>query len=383
VTLLLHSAARIDERGEVPDAWILFDGDTIAATGTGLASAPDAGERVDLDGARLVPGFIDLHGHGGGGFSYENGGESIDAALAPHRARGTTRSVLSLVANPLVSLRDSLAEIADLAEHDPLILGTHLEGPYLAPERRGAHNLEYLREPDPEVIDELVAAARGTLRQITIAPELPGALDAIEYLAGHGVVVAVGHTGADAETTRAAFDRGASILTHVFNAMPGIHHRQPGPIVAAFEDERITLELVLDAHHVHPDVAALTFESAPGRVALITDAMAAAAADDGDYRLGSLNVSVRGGIALLSGTQTLAGSTLTQDVALRIAVDRVGLAWPDAVAAVTAVPARALRLDDRFGLLAPGYVADAVALDETGHVTSVWAAGKRLTPEQG
>ena len=124
--------------------------------------------------------------------------------------------------------------------------------------------------------------------------------------------------------------------------MPGIHHRQPGPIVAAFADDRITLELVLDGHHVHPDVAALTFESAPGRVALITDAMAAAAAADGDYRLGSLNVSVRGGIALLSGTETLAGSTLTQDEALRIAVDRVGLSWPDAVAAVTAVPARAL-----------------------------------------
>ena len=379
MTVLLHSAARIDERGEVPDAWVLFDGDTIAATGTGLATAPDAEERVDLDGARLVPGFIDLHGHGGGGYAYDGDGEeSIYAALAPHRARGTTRSVLSLVANPLVSLRNSLAEIAELSRRDPLILGTHLEGPYLAPERRGAHNAEYLRDPDPVVIDELLSAAHGTLRQITIAPELPGALDAIEYLAGHGVVVAVGHTGADAETTRAAFDRGARILTHVFNAMPGIHHRQPGPIVAAFEDERITLELVLDGHHVHPDVAALTFESAPGRVALITDAMAAAAADDGDYRLGSLNVSVRGGIALLSGTETLAGSTLTQDVALRIAVDRVGLSWPDAVASVTAVPARALRIQDRFGLLAPGYVADAVALDDTGHVTAVWAAGARL-----
>ena len=379
MSLLLHSATRIDERGEVPDAWVLFDGDTIAATGTGHAAAPDADERVDLDDARLVPGFIDLHGHGGGGYTYDGDGEdAIYAALAAHRARGTTRSVLSLVANPLVSLRNSLAEIADLTERDPLILGSHLEGPYLAPERRGAHNLEYLREPDPVVIDELLAAARGTLRQITIAPELPGALDAIEYLAGHGVVVAVGHTGADAETARAAFDRGARILTHVFNAMPGIHHRQPGPIVAAFEDERITLELVLDGHHVHPDVAALTFESAPGRVALVTDAMAAAAAADGDYRLGSLNVSVRGGIALLSGTDTLAGSTLTQDVALRIAVDRVGLSWPDAVAAVTAVPARALGLESRFGLLAPGYVADAVALDATGHVTSVWGAGKRL-----
>ena len=378
MSTLLHSATRIDERGEVLDAWVLLDGDTIAATGSGLGDAPDADERVDLDGQRLAPGFIDLHGHGGGGYAFDDGGEAISAALAPHRAHGTTRSVLSLVANPLVSLRNSMSEIADLAERDPLILGSHLEGPYLAHERRGAHNLEYLRDPDPVVIDELLAAARGTLRQITIAPELPGALDAIEYLTRHGVVVAVGHTGADAETTRAAFDRGARILTHVFNAMPGIHHRQPGPIVAGFDDERVTLELILDGQHVHPDVAALTFESAPGRVALVTDAMAAAAADDGDYRLGSLNVSVRSGIALLSGTETLAGSTLTQDVALRLAVDRGGLSWPGAVAAVTAVPARALGLDDRFGLLAPGYAADAVALDASGHVTAVWAAGNRL-----
>jgi N-acetylglucosamine-6-phosphate deacetylase len=378
VTVLLHSAMRIDERGEVADAWVLFDGDEIAETGSAATPLPSADEIVDLGGARLVPGFIDLHGHGGGGHAFDDGREEILAGLAPHRARGTTRSVLSLVANPLVDLRSSLTEIAELCAADPLILGSHLEGPYLAPDRRGAHNLEYLRDPDPVVIDELIGAAHGTLRQITIAPELPGALDAIEFLADHGIVVAVGHTGADIETARAAFDRGATLLTHTFNAMPGIHHRDPGPIVAAFDDERVVLELILDGSHVHPDVAGLTFESAPGRVALVTDAMAAAASADGDYRLGSLNVSVRSGVALLSGTHTLAGSTLTQDAALRLAVDRVGVSWPDAVAALTAVPARALGLQDRFGLLAPGYVADAVVLDAEGMVTAVWAAGKRL-----
>jgi N-acetylglucosamine-6-phosphate deacetylase len=158
--------------------------------------------------------------------------------------------------------------------------------------------------------------------------------------------------------------------------MPGIHHREPGPVIAAIEDPRITLELVLDGHHVHPDVAELLFRGAPGRVALITDSMAAAASADGDYRLGSLNVSVRDGLAVLSGTSTIAGSTLTQDAALRNAVGLCGLSKVEAVAALTAVPARALGLGSRFGLLESGYAADVVVLDEDLRVTTVWAAGE-------
>lgn len=376
MTLLLHSALLTDERGETPDGWVLFDGDTITAVGSG--EAPDAAERIDLEGARLTPGFVDMHGHGGGGHAFDDGGEDLAAALATHRAHGVTRSVVSLVANPLAALRSSLAEIAEVAASDPLVLGTHLEGPFLAPGRRGAHHVDYLREPDLVDVQQLIDAAHGTLRQITIAPELPGADDAIDALVAAGVCVAVGHTEADFETAARAFDRGASILTHAFNAMNGIHHREPGPVIAAMSDERVTLEVILDGYHVHDAIAALAFDEAPGRVALITDAMAAAGSADGDYRLGSLNVTVRDGLALLSGTETIAGSTLTLDAALRRAVDVVGLPWPDAVGAVTAVPARALGYGDRLGLLEPGYAADAVALDADGRVAGVWAAGARL-----
>jgi N-acetylglucosamine-6-phosphate deacetylase len=375
-TTLLTGATRLDERGEVPDSWVLIDGDMIAATGSG-GGAPDAGETVDLRGATVVPGFVDLHGHGGGGHAYDDGGSELAAALASHRAHGTTRALISLVANPLAELRERLAEIADLTASDPLVLGAHLEGPYLATARRGAHNADYLRMPDAEDVDRLVAASRGTLRQMTLAPELPGALDVIPQLVDAGVVVAVGHTEATAEQTRAAFDAGARMLTHAFNAMPGIHHRAPGPVVAALEDDRVTLELILDGEHVHADVARLLLEQAPGRVALVTDAMAAAGADDGDYRLGSLNVSVRNGLAHLSGTSTIAGSTLTQDSALRHAIE-LGIPAPAAVAALTAVPARAIGLGTRYGLIEQGYAADVVVLDETRHVTAVWAAGARL-----
>ncbi len=376
--LLLHSAHRIDELGEVADAWVLFDGAVIAASGAGFGSAPDADERVSLDGGRLVPGFIDLHGHGGGGHSYDDGGDELRSALDAHRAHGTTRSVISLVANPLDELRERLAEIAFIASTDPLVLGSHLEGPFLAPGQRGAHNPEFLRLPDSSALDALLGAADGTLRQLTIAPELPGALDVIAELTRAGVTVAVGHTEADLDTTRAAFDAGARMLTHAFNAMPGIHHRAPGPVLAALGDPRVTLELILDGQHVHPGVARLLFTTAPSRVALITDAMAAAGAAAGDYRLGSLNVTVRDGRAVLSGTSTIAGSTLTQDVALRLAIDAVGLDPATAVAALTAVPARALGLGSRFGLLEPGYAADAVALAADGTVLRVWADGREL-----
>jgi N-acetylglucosamine-6-phosphate deacetylase len=377
VTILFHGARKLDAGGQVDDFWMLVHGDSIVSTGSGR-DLPEATRLVDVAGRWLVPGFIDLHGHGGGGYAYDDGPAEIGSALAAHRAHGTTRAVLSLVANPLPKLRESLRVIADLAESDPLVLGSHLEGPFLAPARRGAHNPEFLLEPTPYQVSELLEASRGTIRQITIAPELPNALDAIDVLVENRVTVAVGHTEATLEITREAFDRGARLLTHAFNAMPGIHHRAPGPVVAAFEDERVSIELILDGRHVHPDVAALAFREAPGRVALVTDAMAAAGATDGDYRLGSLNVTVKDGLAVLSGTSTIAGSTLTQDVALRCAIELARVSPRDAVTALTATPARILGLEHRLGRLAPGFAADAVLLDHDWRVTAVWGNGLQL-----
>lgn len=379
MSTLFHGARKLDAHGQVDDFWMLVEGDSIVATGSG-PQHPDAATSVDIAGHWLVPGFIDLHGHGGGGHAYDDGPEEILAALATHRAHGTTRSVISLVANPLAMLRTSLETIADLTEVDPLILGSHLEGPFLAADNRGAHSLDYLREPEPLEVEELLGAARGTLRQLTIAPELPGALEAIDVLVEAGVAVAIGHTMADEALAHEAFDRGARILTHAFNAMPGIHHRKPGPVVAAFEDERVTLELILDGRHVHPSVAHLAFGAAPGRIALVTDAMAAAGSSDGDYSLGSLTVAVRDGLAMLRGTTTIAGSTLTQDVALRCAIEAARVSAKDAVTALTLTPARALGLDHRHGLLAAGYAADAVLLDHEWSVTGVWADGRSLEP---
>ncbi|MDN4597461.1 N-acetylglucosamine-6-phosphate deacetylase [Leifsonia virtsii] len=380
--LVVHSARKLDADGRSDDFWLVADGAHITTTGTGTGWRTHAGAAdvtvIDGQGRWLTPGFIDLHCHGGGGHPYDDGVEEMRAALATHRAHGTTRSLVSHVANPLASLRESLGIVAELTATDPLVLGSHLEGPFLAPERRGAHDARFLRDPEPEAVEELLGAARGTLRTATIAPELPNALEAIGVLIEAGVVVGVGHTTADYAQTARAFEVGARLLTHAFNAMPGIHHRAPGPVMAAIENPEVTLELILDGLHVHPSVAALLFREAPGRVALVTDAMAAAGATDGDYRLGGLNVTVHDGLAVLSGTDTIAGSTLTQDAALRNAVTLAGVDPVAAVTALTRTPARVLGEDHRLGRLHAGYLADAVLLDHDWRVRTVVADGAVL-----
>ncbi|NQX14294.1 N-acetylglucosamine-6-phosphate deacetylase [Rathayibacter sp. VKM Ac-2857] len=380
--LVLHGARMVDAEGTVEDFWLVADDGVIVEVGTGRGweRVAEGAPVHDAGGLTATPGFVDLHVHGGAGRSFDEGAGGMRAGLALHRAHGTTRSLVSLVSAPLHELEASLDTVASLVAEDPLVLGAHLEGPFLAPSRCGAHDPDALIAPTPEAVERLLDAARGRLRQITIAPELPGALEAIERLSEAGVVVAVGHTEADAATTRAAIERGARLVTHAFNAMPGIGHRAPGPIPVALADERVVLELILDGEHVDVDVARLAFASAPGRIALVTDAMAAAGAGDGAHRIGRLRVDVQGAVARLEGTATLAGSTLTLDAALRRAAGAVGagvgLGLEAAVGAVTATPARVLGAEQRFGALAVGRAADVVLLDDALQVRAVWAAGE-------
>jgi len=218
----------------------------------------------------------------------------------------------------------------------------------------------------------------GLIRHITLAPELPGAMEAIGLWAAQGTTVAIGHTNADFSTSLAAFDAGATVLTHAFNAMNGLHHRAPGPVAAAIRRDGVTLEIVNDGVHVHPEVVRLAFTAAPGRVALVSDAMAAAGAEDGEYRLGALSVTVRGNRAVLTQGGALAGSTLTLDAALAHAVNVVGLDIAAAALALTEIPAQAIGYGHRLGKRTSGYDADAVLLDTELEVQGMWAAGSRL-----
>lgn len=371
---LLIAGARIVAGGAVEDGWVRFADGRVAARGTGPAPASD-GEVVDAAGRLLTPGFVDVHVHGGGGADASDGIGTIPQILEAHRAHGTTRTVLSLVSAPVAELVVALQGLAPVVQADPLLLGVHLEGPFLSPDARGAHDPKALTAPTPQAVDALLSAADGTLVQITVAPELPGALEAIRDLVAGGVRVAVGHTTADIATAGAAFDAGASLLTHTFNAMPGLAHRAPGPLGAALERPHVTVEVIADGLHVHPVLIGGLFRLAPGRVALVTDAMAAAGFGDGEYRLGPLDVVVLDGAARLA-SGALAGSTLTLDAAIRTAV-AAGVPLEDAVLAATAVPARAIGAP-AFGTLDVGAPADAVLLNDALEPEAVWAAGSRL-----
>lgn len=381
---LIHSVDIIDRGMRSPNAWALLDPSGVVATGqttpwqdvaTDDMTIIDACEVAGV-GAILTPGFIDIHGHGGAGRAYDDGAEAIREARAVHRMHGTTRAVISLVTAPLETLEAEVRVIRDLVQTDADILGSHLEGPFLDVGHKGAHAEHLLIEPQADAVARLLEAGGGTVRQVTIAPELPGGLEAVEAIVEAGAVAAVGHTNADAEIAQEAFDAGATLLTHTFNAMPGIHHRAPGPVVAAAADPRVNLELIADGVHVDLNLVRMMFSSAPERIVLVTDAMAAAGSGDGEYILGALAVTVTDGIARLTEGDSIAGSTLTQDVALRNVV-AVGVPLEAAVLALTTTPARVLGLGEEFGTLSQGAVADAVLLDSNLHVRAVWCNGER------
>jgi len=334
---------------------------------------------VHLDGGWLVPGFVDLHCHGGGAASFcSTDRAEVAKAARFHASHGTTTMLASLVSAPVGDLCRQLAVIADLIEDGGSpVVGSHLEGPFLSARHRGAQNPASLTAPDADAFGQLADAARGTLRMITIAPELPGANDVIDAALAHGVRVAIGHTDATYRQARDAFARGATIATHLFNGMRGIHHREPGPIIAAL-DFGAWCELISDGHHLHPAAIRHVAASAADRIVLITDAITAAGSPDGRYRLSGLDVTVRNGQAQLSDGSSLAGSTLTMDLAVRRAVS-AGLSLPTAVAAASTHPAGALGLGDQVGAISPGRRADLVWLDDNLNRRAVMTAG-RWTP---
>lgn len=368
-SVLLHSGTLVDASGE-RSGWVLTDGAQVAAIGTPDESLPEADRSVDATGQFVTPGFIDIHGHGAGGAHYQDGVDQALVALEAMRAHGTTRAVASFVTSSIDDIVGSIHTARGAMERDTGLAGVHVEGPFLAPGRKGAHNHKLLCHPDPTSVDQLLEVAPGVVRQITIAPELPGALDAISRFVDAGVPVAVGHTECDYDTAREAFARGASLVTHAFNAMAPIQGRMPGVLGAAVAADHVTIEVIADGIHVHPASIALLFAAAPGRIALVTDAMAGAAAPSGRYQLGDLDVDVADGRAVVAGTDTLAGSTLTPDRALRTVVNDCGISLHDAVAAFTTTPAQAIREQDR-AVLAPGARAELVVLDADLFVTDV------------
>ncbi|MBG0827823.1 N-acetylglucosamine-6-phosphate deacetylase [Planomonospora sp. ID67723] len=378
MTITLADARIVTPEG-VHDGWLTIEDGRISHVGRGTAPGPGHA----LGGRYVVPGFVDIHNHGGAGGSFPTGDQEQAGRIASLHARhGTTTLVASLVTASLDDLTRATSSLADLCE-DGVLAGIHFEGPYISKARCGAHDPALLREPSVREFRRLLAAGRGHVRMLTIAAELPGALDTIRDAAAAGVIAALGHSDAGYEQTIAGIEAGARVATHLYNAMPQLGHRDPGPIAALLEDGRVTVELVNDGVHVHPAMLRLALRTAgPGRTALITDAMAAAGAGDGSYDLGPLKVNVVDGVARLANGDaagSIAGSTLTMDAAFRRAVRELGLSLSEAAEVTSLTPARVLGLDDRLGSVSAGRQADLVVLTEDLEVAGVMRRGTWIT----
>ncbi|MFI1765507.1 N-acetylglucosamine-6-phosphate deacetylase [Streptomyces sp. NPDC020800] len=373
---MLSGANVVLPTGTVKDGQVVVDGTRITGT------APANAQVIDVTGHWVVPGFVDIHNHGGGGASFSGTADDILKAVRTHRLHGTTTLVASTVTDEMDLLVRQAGLLSELAEQGD-IAGIHFEGPFISPCRKGAHSEELLRDPEPAEVRKLIDAARGRAKMVTLATELPGGIDSVRLLAEHGVIAAIGHTDATYEQTVEAIDAGATVATHLFNAMPTLGHRSPGPIAALLEDERVTVELINDGTHLHPAALELAFHHAgASRVAFITDAMDAAGIGDGRYMLGPLEVEVSEGVARLVEGGSIAGSTLTLDRAFKRAVTVDRLAVEDAVTALSANPARLLGLFGRIGSLEPGKDADLVLLDENFDLKGVMRQGEWVVAPQ-
>jgi N-acetylglucosamine-6-phosphate deacetylase len=353
----------------------------IAEVGTRNAMALPPGDHLDFPGCVLAPGLIDIHIHGGAGYDVMEADSSELAILEQSLLRtGVTAYLPTTVTAPMERLLSALDKVGGYisqqnSSNAVRALGIHLEGPFISHTKRGVHPTRDLLTPSAAILERFHQASHGTIRMITIAPELPGALETIDHARKLGILVSVGHSNANTAETQAAVAAGARHATHTFNAMRPLDHREPGILGVTLSDERLTADIIVDGIHVAPAVVDL-FIKAKGleRAILITDAISATGKPDGNYRLGAMEVTVRDGRCEHEGK--LAGSVLTLDRAVRNVAAFAEISMQAALRLATLNPARRLGLEGHRGTIAPGQTADLIALNSGGEVTFAMAGGK-------
>lgn len=361
------------------NGWVLVEDGVITDVGASDRKPPAVSVCTSLSQAFVLPGFIDVHVHGGGGDSFEGGTEASLRAAAFHTMAGTTSLLAGLATLPAPVLLDRVRQLGALPEDlegSGRLLGIHLEGPFLSPLRKGAHDPDLLRPPGPGELSSLCHAAPGRVRLLTAAPELPGFAEMARVAQANGVIISAGHTDADGPQLLAAIGAGARSLTHTFNAMRPLRHREPGPL-EAIVDSDVFCELICDGIHVHPTLVRMLRRLVGShRVVLITDAVAWAGVPDGEYRSGHADVEVRNGRVNLLGTDTLAGSTLTMAEAVRRYARFTGAGIVELAAVASTNAARLLGEGGRIGQVRPGHQADLVVLDQQLACVGVMSHGR-------
>ncbi len=374
IMLYITNATIYSPRDTFERGAVLVSGGRIEAVGD--VACPPGARVIDADALLLVPGFIDLQFNGGFGHDFTADPTTIWQVAAGLPRWGVTAFLPTVITSPLerIAAAQQVVLSQPAGYHGATPLGLHIEGPFLNPQKKGAHNPAYLRNPSLDAVADW--SPQTGVRLVTLAPELPGALPVIEALAGRGVLVSAGHSTATFDQATAAFDAGTRYGTHLFNAMPSLLHREPGLPGALLTDPRTVVGLIADGVHTHPAIISLVWQAlGPERLSLVTDAMAALGMGPGQHILGDFDVTVDATSARLADG-TLAGSILSLDQALRNLIRFTGCSLSDALATMTTTPARALGLDHERGQVAPGFMADLVLLSPDLEVRGTVVAGE-------
>ena len=388
-SLLIRNANLLTDTNVLDPGWLHIEHGKIVEFGCGEPSTSlaksMASDTIDAKRQWVVPGFIDIHVHGADGYTVMDGTTKAIRTIGRfHASHGTTGWLPTTLTAPIPELERSVRAVQDvkLAEsiHDgAAILGLHLEGPFISPDKVGAQNPDFVHIPSVDVMEHLTSIAPGLIRKVTIAPEREGSLDVIRWLTKEGIISSIGHTNGTFKETMHGIEAGATHATHLFNAMRGIHHREGGVVGACLLSEHVVCELIADGHHVRIEVMKLIVRTkGKHNIALITDAIAATGKPDGIYQLGGLDIIVKDGKSILAEGHNLAGSTLTMDVAVRNMVNKVGVSLVDAIEMASTVPARELGYSTSKGKVAVGYDADLTLLDESLSVTRTFVLGKEV-----
>jgi N-acetylglucosamine-6-phosphate deacetylase len=387
--VFIYNAAIITPQITLQKGWIHLVNGLIHAIGTEqeydiyLSKLEADTKKIDAHGSWVLPGFIDMHVHGGYGHDFMDAdAEGLDAITRFHGMNGTTTMLATTVTAAKEELDHVLQRIGSYRNQImpyAQLLGVHLEGPFINANWCGAQNPAFIVPPHPDWLSDWTQRFPGLIRMQTLAPETAGALEYIEALVEHGIIAALGHTDANYEQVNTAIEHGLSQAVHTYNAMRGLHHREPGAVGAIMSNPAILGEVIADGHHVHPTAIRLLVQAkGPEGVLLITDAMSAAGLGNGEYELGGLAVIVRDGVARLKEGNSLAGSTLTMIDAFRFVVQQVGVSVEDASLMASCNQARQLGIDQITGSLQPGLQADVLLVNSELELERVWIGGRSI-----